>query len=167
MSQTGSMARRVLEAAAVGALALGVLLAAALVGPAPASAGSPASQILGTTTATTPGTSSPPVAPAPGYATHSNSQPATTTAPTTTTTIAALGNSLPVSPATLPLRTTGGDAHVEPVFAVLSGIGFLVALLIVAGRLFVTRAGGPDRRPSPPGGRQVGAGAQVPVSRSS
>ncbi len=211
MSQTGSMARRVLEAVtAVGALVLGVMLAVVFLGAAPARAGTLTSQIFGTTTAPRAGTSSTPpapsttvsppastvpattvrsvpvstaapvtavtatpdtapraVAPAAGYPTYTTAHPTTTAAPTTTTTIAPLGGSLPVSPATLPLRTTGGNAHVNGVFAVLSGIGFLVALLIVAARLFVTRRGGPDRRPAPSGDGQVGPGAQIPVSRSS
>lgn len=76
---------------------------------------------------------------------------ATTSPPTvTTTTIAPLGNSLPVSPVTLPLVTRGSNAHVNPVFAMLSGIGFFIAVVIVGARLFSTRAGGPDRRPLPP-----------------
>lgn len=89
-------------------------------------------------------------------------QPPTTPAPTTTTTIAPLGSSLPVSPVTLPLLTKGSNAHVNPVFATLSGIGFLVALVIVAGRLFVTRTGGSDRRPLTPDERDVGPNRVAP-----
>src|SRR5579875_2254985 len=55
-----------------------------------------------------------------------------TAAPTTT--IAPLGNSLPPVPATLPLRTRDINAHVSPLFAILSGVGFALALLIVVGR---------------------------------
>lgn len=79
--------------------------------------------------------------------------PRTTAVPVTAvptipaTTIAPIGNSLPVSPVTLPLRTQGSNAHVSPVFAILSGIGFFIALVIVIGRLVITRPGGPDRRP--------------------
>jgi hypothetical protein len=51
------------------------------------------------------------------------------------------------------LTTKGTSAHVNPVFAVLSGIGFGVALLIIASRLFVTRSGGRDRRPAEGGVR--------------
>lgn len=89
-------------------------------------------------------------------------QPPTTPAPATTTTIVPLGNSLPVSPVTLPLLTKGSNAHVNPVYAILSGIGFLVALVIVAGRLFVTRTGGSDRRPVPPDERDVGPSRMAP-----
>ncbi len=98
---------------------------------------------------TTPPTRPATPPPAPSYTT---AQPTTTVAATTTTstTIAPLGNSFPATPATLPLRTRGTSAHVNPVFAVLSGIGFLVALLIVSGRLLVTRSGGLDRQPLPP-----------------
>lgn len=101
-----------------------------------------------TTAPSTRPTTPPPV---PSYTT---AQPTTTVAATTTTstTIAPLGNSFPATPATLPLRTRGTSAHVNPVFAVLSGIGFLVALLIVSGRLFVTRPGGLDRQPLGPEG---------------
>jgi hypothetical protein len=62
---------------------------------------------------------------------------ATTT--TTTTTIAAIGGRLPPSPVTLPLTTKGSNAHVNPLFAWLSGIGFLVAILVIFGRLFTSR----------------------------
>ena len=71
----------------------------------------------------------------------------TTTVVVTTTTIAGIGGRLPDAPATLPLRTTGTNGHVNPVFAWLSGIGFAIALAIIAGRLFITRAGGRDRAP--------------------
>lgn len=208
MSQTGSMARRVLQAVAtLGAVALVSLLGVLFLGAPPARAGTLASQISGTTTvpspataptsvapatsvkppsstvpattvrstpsptavpttrvATTPATGPGAVVPPPTYATYTTSHPTTTVAPTTTT-IAPLGNSLPVSPATLPLRTSGGNAHVNPVFAFLSGIGFLAALLIVAARMFITRPGGPDRRPLA-GDDQIGSDAQLPVNRS-
>jgi hypothetical protein len=74
--------------------------------------------------------------------------PVTTTAiPTTTTTIAAIGSQLPAAPNTLPLRTTGTNGHVNPLFAWLSGIGLGTALLMVLARLLITRPGGRDRRP--------------------
>lgn len=75
--------------------------------------------------------------------------PATTVAATTTT-IAPIGGRLPAAPATVPLRTTGTNGHVDPVFAWLSGIGFLLGLAILAGRLIVTRTGGRDRAPLEP-----------------
>jgi hypothetical protein len=65
------------------------------------------------------------------------------------TTIAPLGAASTVAPATLPLRTKGSNAHVSPVLAILSGVGFLVALLMIVVRMIVTRPGGPDRRPYP------------------
>lgn len=71
-----------------------------------------------------------------------------TTAATTTSTIAPLSGG-PVAPATIPLVTRGSNAHVSPVFPILSGAGFFVALMIAGGRFFMTRAGGADRRPLP------------------
>jgi hypothetical protein len=44
---------------------------------------------------------------------------------------------------TLPLTTKSSNAHVKPLYAWLSGIGFLVALLVVAGRFVTSR---PKRR---------------------
>jgi hypothetical protein len=44
-----------------------------------------------------------------------------------------------LSPSTLPLATKGTSAHVNPIFAMLSGAGFFVALMIVTGRLVITR----------------------------
>lgn len=64
-------------------------------------------------------------------------------------TIAPLSNDLPRSPATLPLRTRSTNAHVSAAFAYLSVAGFVVAILIVLGRIFLTRPGGPDRQPVP------------------
>lgn len=82
----------------------------------------------------------------------SGGRTATTTPPstaaTTTSTIAPLTGG-PVVPATIPLVTRGSNAHVSPVFPILSGVGFFVALVIAAGRFFMTRAGGADRRPMP------------------
>jgi hypothetical protein len=71
--------------------------------------------------------------------------PTTAATTTTSTTIAALGGQLPVTPSTLPLRTKATNAHVNPVFAMLSGIGFFIALVIVVGRFWMTR---PRARPS-------------------
>jgi hypothetical protein len=74
--------------------------------------------------------------------------PAPTTAvPATTTTIAGIGGHFPAAPATVPLRTSGTNGHVNPVFAWLSGVGLAIALLILCARLFVTRSGGRDRAP--------------------
>jgi len=103
-----------------------------------------------TTTRTIPRTVAPYYPPATaargGYVPAS--VPPTTPAPTTTsTTIAAIVGRLPATPATLPLALKGSSAHVSPVFAVLSGVGFFVALLIAAARFFVTRPGGADRQP--------------------
>jgi hypothetical protein len=66
--------------------------------------------------------------------------PSTTvsTTSTTSTTIAGLGH-LPISPATLPLRTKGTNGHVDPVFAYLSGIGFFLTLVIMATKFVTTR----------------------------
>ena len=62
-----------------------------------------------------------------------------TTTSTTTTTIAAIGGKLPAAPVTLPLTTKGSNAHVNPLFAWLSGIGFLVAILVIFGRFLTSR----------------------------
>ena len=70
--------------------------------------------------------------------------PSTTAAPTTSTTIAPIGGHLPVPPSTVPLRTKAQSAHISPVFAALSGAGFLAAFLIMAGRFIPTR---PGRKP--------------------
>jgi hypothetical protein len=67
----------------------------------------------------------------------------TPTSSTTSTTIAPLGGHVPASPSTVPLTTKGTSAHVSPFFAILSGAGFLVAILIVSGRFISTR---PRRR---------------------
>jgi hypothetical protein len=45
---------------------------------------------------------------------------------------------LPPAPVTLPLTTKSSNAHVDPLFAWLSGIGFLVAILLMAGRFIVS-----------------------------
>lgn len=73
--------------------------------------------------------------------------PSTTAAPTTTTTIAGIGDQFTPGPVTLPLQTKVSNGHVDPVFAWLSGIGFGLALLMVLGRLVITRSGGRDRAP--------------------
>ena len=93
-----------------------------------------------------PGPVGPPVtaAPLPPTSLPAATLPAATT---TTTTIAPIGGKLPNAPVTVPLQTRGSNAHVSPVFPVLSGIGFGLALLIAGARLFVTRPGGKDRRP--------------------
>jgi Ca2+/Na+ antiporter len=61
------------------------------------------------------------------------------TTSTTSTTIAAIGNKLPQVAATLPLTTKGTNGHVNPVFALLSGIGFFLVLVIMVGRFVATR----------------------------
>jgi hypothetical protein len=66
--------------------------------------------------------------------------PAPTTT-TTSTTIAPIDGRIPVPPSTLPLRTKTQSAHVSPVLAALSGAGFFVAFLIMAGRFILTRSG--------------------------
>jgi hypothetical protein len=72
-----------------------------------------------------------------GYATY----PTVTTIPTTTTstTIAPINGRLPVVPSTLPLTTKSTSAHVSPVFAALSGIGFFLAICMVIVQLIRTR----------------------------
>jgi hypothetical protein len=75
------------------------------------------------------------------------------TTSTTTTTIAAIGGQLPPAPVTLPLTTKGSNAHVNPLFAWLSGIGFLVAILVIIGRFLTSR---PKRT-----GTGAGAGSGV------
>lgn len=121
--------------------------------PTQTTAPSPSTVTPATAGPTTPVTAARAVVPPQSYAPAT--YPRTTAVPATAaptipaTTIAPIGNSLPVSPVTLPLRTKGSNAHVNPVFAILSGIGFFIALLIVIGRLIITRPGGPDRRPVP------------------
>ncbi len=61
------------------------------------------------------------------------------TTSTTSTTIAAIGTKLPRVAATLPLTTKGTNAHVNPVFAMLSGAGFFLALVIIVGRFLASR----------------------------
>jgi hypothetical protein len=72
--------------------------------------------------------------------------PPTTVAPTTTT-IAGIGDQFTPGPVTLPLRTKGSNGHVDPTLAWLSGIGFALGLLLILGRLVVTRPRGRDRAP--------------------
>jgi hypothetical protein len=77
------------------------------------------------------------------------------TTSTTTTTIAAIGGQLPPAPVTLPLTTKGSNAHVNPLFAWLSGIGFVLAILVILGRFLTSR---PKRT-----GTGAGAGAESGV----
>jgi uncharacterized membrane protein YciS (DUF1049 family) len=44
-----------------------------------------------------------------------------------------------VVPSTLPLTTRSSSAHVSPVLAALSGVGFFVALVIIAVQWIRTR----------------------------
>ncbi|HET6915640.1 MAG TPA: hypothetical protein VFH56_06070 [Acidimicrobiales bacterium] len=69
--------------------------------------------------------------------------PASTTS-TTNTTLPSIGGNLPVTPSTVPFTTKQQSSHVSPVFAALSGIGFFLALIIVAVRFWFTR---PPRQP--------------------
>ncbi|MDE3207026.1 MAG: hypothetical protein KGQ66_22705 [Acidobacteriota bacterium] len=86
-----------------------------------------------------------PVLPPPTYA----PAPSTTAAPTTTTTIAGIGDQFTHGPVTIPLRTTGSNGHVDPLFAWLSAIGLAAALVIMLARFVITRPGGRDRAPFP------------------
>jgi hypothetical protein len=119
------------------------------------------------TTAPPPSTAPPPTAPPTTRTTPTVTSPVTTvpgrkprgarpgsvlplapapTAPTTSTTsttIGAIGGRLPPAPVTLPLTTKGSNAHVNPLYAWLSGIGFFVALVVMAGRFVTSR---PKRR---------------------
>ncbi|MGI8492601.1 MAG: hypothetical protein ACR2KC_04685 [Acidimicrobiales bacterium] len=93
---------------------------------------------------TPPPTSAPPTTRRPSTTTSTTPRrtvPATTAPPETTTTVAPLGNNLPPPPSTLPLATKQQSAHVSPLFPVLSGIGFLVALLIAGTQAVLTRPG--------------------------
>lgn len=129
MSQTGGMASRARRAGrALAVLVFVVALAGGLLGaPALRASATPSQVSVGGSPRTAGSASS--------------------TAPVST--IAPLGNRLPVSPVTLPLRTRSTNAHVNPAFAYLSVAGFALALAIALGRMFMTRAGGPDRRPLP------------------
>ena len=63
--------------------------------------------------------------------------------PAATTTIAPLGGRLPTPVATVPFETKPQSAHVDPLLAYLSGVGFFVALVIIAVQFLLTR---PNRR---------------------
>jgi hypothetical protein len=121
--------------------------------PSPAS---PSSAATVPQTTSPPTTGSPPptappltaparVTPQPVYTPPVVTQPyvpvATTaaTAPTTSTTIAPIGNRLPAPAVTLPLITKGSNGHVDPLFAILSGAGFFLALVIMATTFVLTR----------------------------
>ena len=70
----------------------------------------------------------------------------TTVAPTTTTTVAPLGGGgILAPPSTLPLTTKEQSGHVNPVFAELSGVGFFIALVLIAVQAVLTRRGGRGR----------------------
>lgn len=112
-------------------------------------------------TTTAPPTTSPPTTSPPATTAPPQTSPATTATPrtiaptrqtyittpttaATTTTVApipGIGGHLPVSASTLPFTTKQQSAHVNPVFAALSGAGFLVALVIIAVRFLFTRSG--------------------------
>jgi hypothetical protein len=112
--------------------------------PAPTTSRSPATTAVRTYSPVAPPANRQYVAP-----TSAAPSTTTSTSTTTTTTIAPISGQVPVAPLTLPLRTKGSNGHVNPVFAWLSGVGFLIALLIVAARLVITRPGGRDRAPLP------------------
>ena len=129
MRQTGRMARGTgLAGPVLGVLTVLCLAVGSVVGGPTSRAGAVASQVIAGQSSQTSVTS-PPTLPGP--------------------TIAPLGNRLPLSPATIPLRTRSTSAHVSPAFAYVSVAGFAVAILIVLGRMFSTRPGGLDRRPVP------------------
>lgn len=75
----------------------------------------------------------------------------TTTAPTSTTSTTIAGIEGRVAPpvVTVPLATKASNGHVDPALAWVSVGGFGMALLIIGGRLFVTRSRGADRTPMP------------------
>ncbi|MDQ6839755.1 MAG: hypothetical protein M3137_15870 [Actinomycetota bacterium] len=78
--------------------------------------------------------------------TTASTAPATTApATTTTSTVAPLPGGIPVSPSTLPLTTKNQNGHVNPVFAELSGVGFFIALALIAVQAVLTRRGGKHR----------------------
>jgi hypothetical protein len=75
-------------------------------------------------------------------ASASISSPTTTPAAgPTPTSLAPIGDHLPVAPATVPLRTRTQSAHVSSIFAALSGVGFFIAAVMVVTRLILTRSG--------------------------
>jgi len=93
---------------------------------------------------TAPRTTSPPTTrPAVRQTLPLNSTPrstvASSTTSTTNTTLPSIGGNLPVTPSTVPFTTKQQSSHVSPVFAALSGIGFFLALIIVAVRFWITR----------------------------
>jgi hypothetical protein len=143
-------------------LALGAHGAAAQTAPAnPAQVTVPASSHGGVTTTprssvtSVPKTTAPTHVPAPvavtqpyvAQAVPTTTVAPTTVAPTTTTTIAGIGDRFTPGPVTLPLQTKGSNGHVDPTLAWLSGVGFALGLLIILGRLVVTRPRGRDRAP--------------------
>jgi hypothetical protein len=69
-------------------------------------------------------------------------QVATTTPPAPPPTIGPLPPAS-AAPSTIPLTTKGQSSHVSPVFAILSGVGAAVVLLILTTQWFLTR---PSRR---------------------
>ncbi|MHB1535750.1 MAG: hypothetical protein ACYC1D_14315 [Acidimicrobiales bacterium] len=75
--------------------------------------------------------------------TNANNSGSSTTSPTstTTTTLAPLPKVVAPPPLTVPLSTKAPSAHVDPVFADLSGIGFGLALLLLIAQYILTRPG--------------------------
>lgn len=100
------------------------------------------------TTARAPATSPYTTAPDysyPTYSSYSSTLPygqrvsTTSTSTSSTTLVAPLGPQLPRPQATVPLSTKGTSGHVDPVFAMLSGAGFFLALLIMVGSFLMSR----------------------------
>ena len=145
--------------AVAAALMLGVALAGPDAGAVPRTTSTTTCTALcGTTPPTTPVPSTAPPSTAPPATSPPTTRPAVrqtfpprTTVPgsttsTTNTTLPSIGGNLPVTPSTVPFTTKQQSSHVAPVFAALSGIGFFLALIIVAVRFWLTR---PPHQPSP------------------
>jgi len=99
----------------------------------------PTTQRATSTTTKSPVTRSPVTLPAVTFPFVTLPPRTVATTSTTSTTIAAIGSRLPPPPATLPFTTKGTNGHVKPLFAMLSGAGFFLALVIMAGRFLMTR----------------------------
>jgi len=94
-------------------------------------------------TPTTGFTRSPPSSDSSPFSTSTD---ASTTLPATTTTVAALGGPLSVPPSTLPLSFKQQSGHVSPLFAQLSGAGFVSVALLMATQAVLTRKRRAGRR---------------------
>ena len=76
-----------------------------------------------------------------GTAATSTAATATTVLAPPTTTPTPIKNGIPPPVVTIPFRTKAQSAHVNPLFAYLSGVGFLVALLMMGTQYVLTRPG--------------------------